>query len=82
MAQLLPASGPEPGRSGRPEWSAASPMPSSSAFPAADVKEVVMRVVAPRPGPASKPCPQRLYALHRKDEFRLAGCFARDVAFF
>ena len=74
MAQLLPDL--EPGT--RPEWSAAS----HSAFPPADTKEVVMRVLTPRPGPASKPSPQRMYALHRKDEFRLAGCFARDVLFY
>lgn len=56
--------------------------PEAAAFPPADVKEVVMRVVSPRPGPASRPCPQRMYAMHRKDEFRLAGCFTRDVTFF
>lgn len=88
MAQMLPDA--VTATAGRPEWSAASPsVPSSGSsaaslppFPSADVKEVVMRVVAPRPAPASKPCPQRLYAMHRKDEFRLAGCFARDATFY
>lgn len=51
-------------------------------FPAADTKEVVMRVCAPRPSAASRTCPQRMYALHRRDEFRLAGCFSRDATFF
>ncbi|XP_034231466.1 rab3 GTPase-activating protein catalytic subunit [Thrips palmi] len=87
MAQMLPDAA-----TGRPEWSAASPdLPASgpsgasastASFPPADVKEVVMRVVTPRPSAASKPCPQRIYAMHRKDEFRLAGCFARDATFY
>ncbi|KAK3907280.1 Rab3 GTPase-activating protein catalytic subunit [Frankliniella fusca] len=79
MAQMLSdasSSGAGRGDDGRPE------LGKSFAFPAADTKEVVMRVRAPRPGAAARTCPQRMYALHRRDEFRLAGCFTRDSTFF
>jgi Rab3 GTPase-activating protein catalytic subunit len=57
-------------------WSA-----SSNKFPQPSIREFVMRVKAARPAPSSIVTPQRLTAVLRKKEFRLAGCFSHDTTF-
>lgn len=54
---------------------------SSSNFPQPSIREFVMRVWATRPAPSSRLTPQRLTAILKKKEFRLAGCFCRDTTF-
>jgi hypothetical protein len=54
---------------------------TSSNFPQPGIREFVMRVLAARPAPSSRPTPQRLTAVLKKKEFRLAGCFSHDTTF-
>lgn len=54
---------------------------TSSNFPQPSIREFVMRVLAARPAPSSHPTPQRLTAVLKKKEFRLAGCFSHDTTF-
>jgi len=54
---------------------------TSSNFPQPSIREFVMRVLAARPAPSSRPTPQRLTAVLKKKEFRLAGCFSHDTTF-
>lgn len=44
-------------------------------------KEFILRVTLARPGPNSKPLPQRLYCLMTATDFRLAGTFSEDTSF-
>nr|CAD7572545.1 unnamed protein product [Timema californicum] len=53
----------------------------SAQFPQPSQREFVMRVIASRPAPSSTPTPQKVYALLRREEFRLAGCFSHDTIF-
>ncbi|XP_071448374.1 rab3 GTPase-activating protein catalytic subunit [Hetaerina americana] len=48
----------------------------------AERKEYVLQVVATRPTPYSRPTPQRLTAIVKEGEFRLAGAFSQDTVFF
>ncbi|XP_021920083.1 rab3 GTPase-activating protein catalytic subunit isoform X2 [Zootermopsis nevadensis] len=54
---------------------------SSSNFPQPSIREFVMRARAARPAPSSCVTPQRLTAVLKKKEFRLAGCFSHDTTF-
>ncbi|XP_069677662.1 rab3 GTPase-activating protein catalytic subunit [Periplaneta americana] len=54
---------------------------TSSNFPQPSTREFVMRVLAARPSPSSCITPQRLTAVLKKKEFRLAGCFSHDTTF-
>ncbi|XP_023712978.1 rab3 GTPase-activating protein catalytic subunit isoform X2 [Cryptotermes secundus] len=54
---------------------------NSSNFPQPSIREFVMRVWATRPAPSSRLTPQRLTAILKKKEFRLAGCFCHDTTF-
>ena len=56
------------------------PSPSRE-FPAPSGKEFILRSTIPRPSPASRLRPQRLYCVITDDEFRLAGAFTDDVIF-
>jgi hypothetical protein len=53
----------------------------SHTFPQPSVREFVMRVWATRPAPSSRLTPQRLTAVLKKEELRLAGCFCHDTTF-
>ncbi|KAG8231944.1 hypothetical protein J437_LFUL011413 [Ladona fulva] len=48
----------------------------------AEQKEYVFQVMATRPAPYSRPTPQRLTAIVKEGEFRLAGAFSQDTNFF
>ncbi|XP_046386096.1 rab3 GTPase-activating protein catalytic subunit [Ischnura elegans] len=48
----------------------------------AERKEYVLQVMASRPTPYSRPTPQRLTAVVKEGEFRLAGAFSQDTVFF
>ncbi|XP_031828496.1 RAB3 GTPase activating protein subunit 1 isoform X2 [Nomia melanderi] len=50
-------------------------------FPEASCKEFILRIVTPRPSPASTPQPQRMYACLKRDYIRLAGFFSEDTIF-
>ncbi|KAM3591695.1 uncharacterized protein V6R79_005896 [Siganus canaliculatus] len=51
-------------------------------FPAPAGREILLRTCVPRPAPYSKALPQRLFCVLMKEEFRLAGAFSSDTAFF
>nr|CAH7747108.1 unnamed protein product [Callosobruchus chinensis] len=53
-----------------------------SVFPAPAEKEFVLRVNAVKPASYSAKCPQFLRAVVNRQEFRLAGAFSDDIAFF
>ncbi|PSN30908.1 Rab3 GTPase-activating protein catalytic subunit, partial [Blattella germanica] len=59
-----------------PPWSN-----TSSTFPQPSTREFIMRVMAARPSPSSCVTTQRLTAVLKKKEFRLAGCFSHDTTF-
>uniref|UniRef100_A0A8D8V0Z5 Rab3 GTPase-activating protein catalytic subunit n=1 Tax=Cacopsylla melanoneura TaxID=428564 RepID=A0A8D8V0Z5_9HEMI len=53
-----------------------SPLPSPSC------REFILRVVAPRPAPSSRPTPQKLTALILSpDSLLMSGCFTQDTTF-
>ena len=54
---------------------------SDMIFPSPESKEFILRTVASRPFCYSAPCPQRMYAMIRENEFRLAGAFSIDKQF-
>jgi Rab3 GTPase-activating protein catalytic subunit len=54
---------------------------NSGNFPQPSIREFVMRIWAARPAPSSSVTPQRLTAVLKKKEFRLAGCFSHDTTF-
>lgn len=51
-------------------------------FPPPAGREILLRTCVPRPAPYSKALPQRLFCVLMKEEFRLAGAFSLDTAFF
>uniref|UniRef100_UPI0037E8220F rab3 GTPase-activating protein catalytic subunit isoform X2 n=1 Tax=Semicossyphus pulcher TaxID=241346 RepID=UPI0037E8220F len=51
-------------------------------FPPPAGREILLRTCVPRPAPYSKALPQRLFCVLMKEEFRLAGAFSSDTAFF
>ncbi|XP_068610477.1 rab3 GTPase-activating protein catalytic subunit [Brachionichthys hirsutus] len=53
-----------------------------SDFPPPAGREILLRACVPRPAPYSKALPQRLFCVMMTDEFRLAGAFSSDTAFF
>ncbi len=54
---------------------------SGTIFPAPESKEFILRTFANRPFKYSAACPQRMYALIRDNEFRVAGAFSVDKQF-
>ena len=54
---------------------------SSSNFPQPSTREFIMRTMAACPAPTSYVTPQRLTAVLKKKEFRLAGAFSHDTTF-
>jgi hypothetical protein len=65
-------------------WKTSEEVPlkaGSSTFPQPSIREFVMRVRTARPAPSSRLTPQRLTAVLKKEEFRLAGCFCHDTTF-
>jgi hypothetical protein len=52
--------------------------PRESGLPPAVTRQFILRSVAARPLPASRPTPQRLYARLAPGEFVLAGAFTID----
>ncbi|PAA47957.1 hypothetical protein BOX15_Mlig020287g1 [Macrostomum lignano] len=54
---------------------------SGGKFPPFTAKEMLLRCVAPRPGPGSRPTPQRLYCVLARDDYRFAGAFTEDTTF-
>lgn len=55
---------------------------SAPSFPSPAGREILLRTCVPQPAPYSKPLPQRLFCVLMKEEFRLAGAFSSDTAFF
>uniref|UniRef100_A0A8C3A1K4 Rab3 GTPase-activating protein catalytic subunit n=1 Tax=Cyclopterus lumpus TaxID=8103 RepID=A0A8C3A1K4_CYCLU len=51
-------------------------------FPSPAGREILLRTCVPRPAPYSKVLPQRLFCVLMREEFRLAGAFSLDTAFF
>ncbi|XP_056285379.1 rab3 GTPase-activating protein catalytic subunit isoform X3 [Pseudoliparis swirei] len=51
-------------------------------FPPPAGREILLRTCVPRPAPYSKALPQRLFCVLMREEFRLAGAFSLDTAFF
>ncbi|KAM9424226.1 rab3 GTPase-activating protein catalytic subunit [Pholidichthys leucotaenia] len=54
----------------------------ASDFPPPTGREILLRTCLPRPAPYSTVLPQRLFCVLMKEEFRLAGAFSTDTAFF
>lgn len=48
-------------------------------FPPETGREFILRSVLPSPGVTSCPCPQRMFCVLTKDQFRLAGAFSNDI---
>ena len=54
---------------------------SGMIFPDPEMKEFILRTFANRPFSYSAASPQRMYAMVRRSEFRLAGAFSIDKNF-
>jgi len=52
--------------------------PRDEGLPPPSTKQFIIRSLAPRPFPFSRPVPQRMYARLGQGEFRIAGCFTVD----
>merc|ERR1719427_724857 len=52
--------------------------PREEGLPPPSTKQFIIRSLAPRPFPFSRPVPQRMYAKLCQGEFRVAGCFTVD----
>ena len=52
--------------------------PREEGLPPPNTKQFIIRSLAPRPFPFSRPIPQRMYAKLCQGEFRVAGCFTVD----
>jgi len=52
--------------------------PREEGLPPASTKQFIIRSLAPRPFPFSRPVPQRMFAKLSQGEFRVAGCFTVD----
>ncbi|XP_055343757.1 rab3 GTPase-activating protein catalytic subunit-like [Paramacrobiotus metropolitanus] len=50
-------------------------------LPKVEVKEFLLRTIAPRPFSFNRPGVQRLYACMKKDSVRMAGAFSEDILY-
>ena len=68
-----------PSQSDTPVWRPES----SPIFPHPVEKEFTLRMLAARPDiHCSQTAPQRMTAILRRNEIRLAGCFTKDTTFY